>query len=198
MYCAKSVNVKEQRMVKISEALNYGVPHNPIIVLGHKTPDIIAIRETYRPINGSFTLSFCPEYVFHRAHSFLHSGATVTLLFRKTSYPLSAAMKNKQIWNLWDWNSDVIFHCNSKIQHVVCFVPTTQHTLQRTNIVTLKQNWDSSFALRWTFVLQTVYTLLLCSGWKKAVTTPKAYVRHALVKWDLSAKFEHEWAYGLP
>lgn len=54
----------------------------------------------------------------------------------KNSYPLSAAMKNEQIWNLRDWNSVVIFHSNSKIQHVVCFVPTIQHTLQRTNIAT--------------------------------------------------------------
>lgn len=35
-----SVHVKEHQMVEIPRVLHYGVPHNPIMVLGCKTPGI--------------------------------------------------------------------------------------------------------------------------------------------------------------
>ena len=38
-----SVHGKEHQVVEISGALHYGVPHNHIVVLGRKTPDIIII-----------------------------------------------------------------------------------------------------------------------------------------------------------
>lgn len=41
MYSAMSAHVKEYQMVEISRALYHGVPHNHVVILASKTPDIV-------------------------------------------------------------------------------------------------------------------------------------------------------------
>lgn len=46
MYCTMSMHVKEHQMAEISGALHYGVPHNHIMILARKIPDIIIKRQS--------------------------------------------------------------------------------------------------------------------------------------------------------
>lgn len=52
MYRAASVHIKEPQVIEISKAFWYHVPHNCIVVLAHKTLEIIMLLNHIKKSNA--------------------------------------------------------------------------------------------------------------------------------------------------